>query len=165
MIEVTLSEDEQALCRDVAMSRYATSRNLGLTQLRIDSSEMNVELLGVQGELAFAKVFDLEDPKDLLGSDGGTDYTIQDITIEVKAASRPTYRLIFRSLESFKSQVGVLVVKVNDNSFKLIGWTTCKHFAELSQPLGEDGFTLEQNQLRPIEELWKRLTIKRLKNA
>ena len=67
MIEVTLSEDEQALCRDVAMSRYATSRKLGnVTQLRIDSSEMNVELLGVQGELAFAKVFDLEDPKDLL---------------------------------------------------------------------------------------------------
>lgn len=165
MIEVTLSEDEQALCRDVAMSRYATSRKLGLTQLRIDSSEMNVELLGVQGELAFAKVFDLEDPKDNLGSDGGTDYTIQDITIDVKAASKPTYRLIFRSLESFKSQVGVLVVKINDNSFKLIGWTTRKHFAELSQPLGEGGFTLEQSQLRPIEELWKRLTIKRLKNA
>jgi len=165
MIEVTLSEDEQALCRDVAMSRYATSRKLGLTQLRIDSSEMNVELLGVQGELAFAKVFDLEDPKDNLGSDGGTDYTIQDITIDVKAASKPTYRLMFRSLESFKSQVGVLVVKVNDNSFKLIGWTTRKHFAELSQPLGEGGFTLEQSQLRPIEELWKRLTIKRLKNA
>ena len=165
MIEVTLSEDEQAFCRDVAMSRYATSRELGLTQLRIDTSEMNVELLGVQGELVFAKVFDLEDPKDNLGSDGGTDYTIQEITIDVKAASKPTYRLMFRSLESFKSQVGVLVVKINDNTFKLVGWATRQQFAELSQPLGEGGFTLEQSQLRPIEELWKRLTIKRLKNA
>jgi len=165
MIQVTLSDEEQALCRDVALSRYDTSRELGLTQLRIDTSNMNVELLGVQGELVFAKIFNLEDPKDNLGSDGGTDYTIQEITIDVKAASKPTYRLLFRSLEAFKSQVGVLVVKINDNTFKLVGWTTRKQFAELSQPLGEGGFTLEQSQLRPIEELWKRLTIKRLKNA
>jgi hypothetical protein len=165
MIEVTLSEEEQALCKDVPMSRYSTSRELGLTQLRIDTSEMNVELLGVQGELAFAKVFDLENPKDNLGSDGGTDYTIEEITIDVKAASKPTYRLVFRSLEAFKSQVGVLVVKINDNTFNIVGWTTRKQFAELSKPLNEGGFTLEQSQLRPVEELWKRLTIKRLKNA
>jgi len=165
MIEVTLSKEEQAFCKDVAMSRYSTSRELGLTQLRIDTSEMNVELLGVQGELAFAKVFDLDNPKDNLGSDGGTDYTIEEITIDVKAASKPTYRLLFRSLEAFKSQVGVLVVKINDNTFKVVGWTTRKQFAELSKPLNEGGFTLEQSQLRPVEELWKRLTIKRLKNA
>lgn len=165
MIEVTLSEEEQALCKDVAMSRYSTSRELGLTQLRIDTSEMNVELLGVQGELAFAKVFDLKNPKDNLGSDGGTDYTIEEITIDVKAASKPTYRLLFRSLEAFKSQVGVLVVKINDNTFKVVGWTTRKQFTELSKPLNEGNFTLEQSQLRPVEELWKRLTIKRLKNA
>ena len=165
MIEVTLSEEDQALCKEVAMSRYSTSRELGLTQLRIDTSEMNVELLGVQGELAFAKVFDLDNPKDNLGSDGGTDYTIEEITIDVKAASKPTYRLLFRSLEAFKSQVGVLVVKINDNTFKLVGWTTRKQFAELAKPLNEGGFTLEQSQLRPVEELWKRLTIKRLKNA
>ena len=165
MIKVTLSKEEQAFCKDVAMSRYSTSRELGLTQLRIDTSEMNVELLGVQGELAFAKVFDLDNPKDNLGSDGGTDYTIEEITIDVKAASKPTYRLLFRSLEAFKSQVGVLVVKINDNTFKVVGWTTRKQFAELSKPLNEGGFTLEQSQLRPVEELWKRLTIKRLKNA
>ncbi len=165
MIQVTLSDEEQALCRDVAMSRYSTSRELGLTQLRIDTSEMNVELLGVQGELAFAKVFDLEDPKDNLGSDGGTDYIIQEITIDVKTASKPNYKLLFRSLKAFKATIGVLVVKVNDNTFKLVGWSTLKQFSELSQPLGEGGFTLEQSQLRPIEELWKRLTIKRLNNA
>jgi len=165
MIEVTLSEDEQALCREVAMSRYSTSRELGLTQLRIDTSEMNVELLGAQGELVFAKVFDLEDPKDNLGSDGGVDYIIQETTIDVKTASKPNYKLLFRSLKAFKATIGVLVVKVNDNTFKLVGWSTLKQFAELSQPLGKGGFTLEQSQLRPIEELWKRLTIKRLKNA
>jgi hypothetical protein len=126
---------------------------------------MNVELLGVQGELVFAKVFDLEDPKDNLGSDGGVDYIIQGVTIDVKAASKPNYKLLFRSLKAFKATIGVLVVKVNDNTFKLVGWSTLKQFSELSQPLGEGGFTLEQSQLRPIEELWKRLTIKRLNNA
>ena len=157
MIQVTLSDEEQALCRDVALSRYDTSRELGLTQLRIDTSNMNVELLGVQGELVFAKIFNLEDPKDNLGSDGGVDYIIQGVTIDVKTASKPHYKLLFRSLEAFKATIGVLVVKVNDNTFNLIGWATKKQFAAQCTPLFDGGFTLEQEKLKPIEELLERV--------
>lgn len=157
MIQVTLSEEEQALCRDVSASRYATSRELGLTQLRVDTSKMNVELLGVQGELVFAKTFNLEAPKDNLGSDGGVDYIIKGVTIDVKTASKPHYKLLFRSLKVFKAKIGVLVVKVNDNTFNLIGWATKKQFLAQCSPLVEGGFTLEQEKLKPIEELLERV--------
>ena len=165
MIAVTLTKEEQLMCQEKAEARYKIARELKLKQLRIDTSPMNVELLGVQGEMAFAKIFNLHTPMVEHGADAGWDYEINGVTIDVKTASKPSYKLLFRSLKAFKATIGVLVVKVNDNTFKVVGWSTLKQFTELSKPLNEGGFTLEQSQLRPVEELWKRLTIRRLKNA
>jgi hypothetical protein len=53
---VTLTKEEQLMCQEKAEARYKIARELRLKQLRIDTSPMNVELLGVQGEMAFAKI-------------------------------------------------------------------------------------------------------------
>lgn len=164
MIQITLTEEEQAMCRDKAMARYSIARKLGLTQLRIDTSKMNVELLGVQGEMAFAKLFDLHTPMVEEGADEGWDYQIQGFTIDVKAASKPHYRLIFRSLSAFKAQIGVLVVKISEDVFEVKGWTGRKNFKECCVPMLDDGLALENKDLRKIEELWLQLAIHRFKS-
>jgi len=163
MIDVTLTEEEQLMCKEKAEARYKIARELGLKQLRIDTSPMNVELLGVQGEMAFAKLFNLHTPIVEHGADAGWDYEINGITIDVKTASKPHYRLIFRELQAFKSKVGVLVVKIREDVFRIKGWASKKNFKDLSEPMDDGGFALDDKHLRTIETLWLNAAVKGLK--
>jgi hypothetical protein len=163
MIDVTLTKEEQLICQEKAEARYKIARELGLKQLRIDKSPMNVDLLGVQGEMAFAKLFNLHTPMVEHGADAGWDYEINGITIDVKTASKPHYRLIFRELPAFKAQVAVLVVKISEDVFRIKGWASKKNFINWSKPMDDEGFALEDNHLRKIQNLWLNTAIKGLK--
>ena len=59
---VTLTDKENAYCKKIGTDRYNLSRQQNLTQLRIDDSPLDVEMLGVQGEFVFAKVFGFHYP-------------------------------------------------------------------------------------------------------
>jgi len=154
MIDVTLTEEEQLMCQEKAEARYKIARELGLKQLRIDTSKMNIELLGVQGEMAFAKLFNLHTPMVEHGADAGWDYEINGVTIDVKAASKPHYQLIFRELSAFKAEVAVLVVKISEDVFRVQGWASKKNFIKRAVLMEKDGFALKQDSLRKIETLW-----------
>jgi hypothetical protein len=154
MIDVTLTKEEQLMCQEKAEARYNIARELGLKQLRIDTSPLNVELLGVQGEMAFAKLFNLHTPMVEHGADSGWDYEINGITIDVKTASKPHYRLIFRELPAFKAKVAVLVVKISEDVFRIKGWVSKQNFINWSKPMDKGGFSLEDEFLRQIQNLW-----------
>jgi hypothetical protein len=152
---VTLNEKEQAYCQKIGADRYNLSRQQGLKQLRIDVSTLDVEALGVEGEFVFAKVFGFNYPT-AEGADGGVDFQEGDLTIDVKAASREYYNLIFRSLESFKSGYAVLVVKVSDNSFKIVGMISQEDFKEICKPLPSkpSNSVVYQKDLYSLKILW-----------
>ena len=128
---VTLSAKEKEYCRKVGQARYDLSREQNLTQLRIDDSPLDVESLGVEGEFVFAKMFGFNYPT-AEGADGGVDFEEGGLTIDVKAASQEHYNLIFRSLESFKADTAVLVVKVSDNTFRIVGSISREDFKEIA---------------------------------
>jgi hypothetical protein len=152
---VTLNEKEQAYCQKIGADRYNLSRQQGLKQLRIDVSTLDVEALGVEGEFVFAKVFGFNYPT-AEGADGGVDFQEGDLTIDVKAASKEYYNLIFRSLESFKSGYAVLVVKVSDNSFKIVGMISQEDFKEICKPLPSkpSNSVVYQKDLYSLKILW-----------
>ena len=152
---VTLNEKEQAYCQKIGADRYNLSRQQGLKQLRIDVSTLDVEALGVEGEFVFAKVFGFNYPT-AEGADGGVDFQEGNLTIDVKAASKKYYNLIFRSLESFKSGYAVLVVKVSDNSFKIVGMISQEDFKEICKPLPSkpSSSVVYQKDLYSLKILW-----------
>ena len=152
---VTLTDKENAYCKKIGTDRDNLSRQQNLTQLRIDDSPLDVEMLGVQGEFVFAKVFGFHYPT-AEGADGGVDFEEGDLTIDVKAASKERYNLIFRSLESFKSGFAVLVVKVSDNSFRIVGMISREDFIEICKPLPSkpSSSVVYQQDLYPLKILW-----------
>lgn len=152
---VTLSDKENEYCHKVGKARYDLSRKQNLTQLRIDDSPLDVEALGAQGEFVFAKVFGFNYPT-AEGADGGVDFQEDDLTIDVKAASKEYYNLIFRSLEAFKSEVAVLVVKVSDNTFRLVGFIYKNEFAEIAGNMQHrpESYIVKQKDLSSLKMLW-----------
>jgi len=152
---VTLTEKEKEYCRKVGQARYDLARKQNRTQLRIDDSPLDVEALGVEGELVFAKVFGFHYPT-ADGVDGGVDFEEGDLTIDVKAAHQEHYNLIFRSLESFKSEIAVLVVKVSENSLRIAGMIYKEEFKEICKPLPykPSSSVVYQKDLSPLKILW-----------
>jgi hypothetical protein len=161
---VTLNQKEQAYCQKIGADRYNLSRKQGLKQLRIDDSQLDVETLGVQGELVFAKVFGFPYPT-AEGADGGVDFQEDDLTIDVKAASQEHYNLIFRSLESFKSKIAVLVVKVSEDVFKIVGMISREKFIKTCKPMSHrpSSSVVNQEGLFPLKILWDEIGKRRFK--
>jgi len=163
---VTLNEKEQEYCQKIGSDRYNLCRQQGLKQLRIDDSPLDVETLGVEGEFVFAKVFGFDYPT-AEGADGGVDFEEGGLTIDVKAASQEHYNLIFRSLESFKSDTAVLVVKVSDNTLRLVGVISRKKFEEIAgnMPSRPESYIVKQKDLFPLKNLWDEIGKRRFKNG
>lgn len=161
---VTLNEKEQAYCRKIGADRYNLSRKQGLKQLRIDDSVLDVETLGVQGELVFAKVFGFPYPT-AEGADGGVDFQEDEMTIDVKAASQEHYNLIFRSLDSFKSKIAVLVVKVSEDKFRIVGMISREDFINTCKPMSymPSSSVVFQDDLFPLKILWDEIGKRRFK--
>lgn len=163
---VTLNEKEQAYCQKIGSDRYNLSRQQGLKQLRIDDSPLDVETLGVEGEFVFAKVFGFNYPT-AEGADGGVDFEEGGLTIDVKAAHKEYYNLIFRSLESFKADTAVLVVKVSDNTFRIVGVISRKKFEEIagSMPSRPESYIVKQKDLFPLKNLWDEIGKRRFQDG
>ena len=161
---VTLNEKEQAYCQKIGADRYNLSRKQGLKQLRIDDSQLDVETLGVQGEMVFSKVFGFSYPT-AEGADGGVDFQEDDLTIDVKAASKEYYNLIFRSLDSFKSEFAVLVVKVSENKFRIVGMISREDFINTCKPMSykPSSSVVFQDSLFPLKILWDEIGKRRFK--
>ena len=163
---VTLSDKEKEYCRKVGQARYDLSRKQNLTQLRIDDSPLDVESLGVEGEFVFAKVFGFNYPT-AEGADGGVDFEEGGLTIDVKAAHKEYYNLIFRSLESFKADTAVLVVKVSDNTFRIVGSISREDFKEIagSMPSRPKSYIVKQKDLFPLKNLWDEIGKRRFQDG
>lgn len=166
MIEINFNKEEIDACRKGAKLRYQFARNSDLENENYASDPERQEgsaldYLGIRGELAVAKAFDLHfDPLRGMGVDNGIDLFWNDVSIDVKATPYLNGKLLFRSLNKFKSEIAVLTIEVQEDSFRVPGWIKREDFVKNSGPF-LNGVAVTQEDLNPPEELWQIMTNKK----
>ncbi|MFC2105472.1 AAA family ATPase [Candidatus Bipolaricaulota bacterium] len=138
---------------EIALARSAIHE--GQSSTRVLSEDY--EAIGVAGELAFSRAFDLPiDDTARIGGDQGIDFTLPNgITIDVKTARHPAYLL----REEGKDEADVLVLACFDNATgdaSLIGWEWDSELLTCSTRDFGRGIVSHYkpaDSLRPIEEL------------
>ena len=121
---------------------------------------------GYKAEFAVARLFGAELPEINILSDGGIDIWLDDVSVDVKFTNKERGTLIFDTLDKFRAQIAVLVGRTEkDDVMRINGWVAKNDFAMRSKPhdfgYGER-LIMNADDLLPIENLWKRLAVKRM---
>ena len=165
-ILIKFSRRELQESRQAALARAQFAINADIDGSVAENSSRQVDMLGVRGELAVAKLFNVDTTIQALGLDDGVDIWIDDISIDVKSSFYEKGKLLFPTLEKFRADIGVLVTGYQDKDDVCIrGWITKMEFAKKSKKddLGHGRcYTMEQDKLRPMHELWLNLAKRRL---
>jgi len=121
-------------------------------QSRVDA---NIE--GFKAEFAIARLFDIEPPTINVLTDGGVDLWLGDKSIDVKWTRGNSF-LIFDSLEKFKADIAILVVRTGiQSAMKVHGWISQEEFSArcYRRDFGYgDRLVVDAENLWPIERLW-----------
>lgn len=163
MIEVSFNKEELDSCRKGANLRWQFARNSDLGRgLYVTDPERregsNPDYLGIRGEMAVAKAFDLPfDPFRGMGVDNGIDFFWNEISIDVKSTPYLTGKLMFGSVEKFKSDIAVLAIELQEDVYRVPGWIRKENFAETSFSFN-NALAVKQEDLRPPNELWEIMT-------
>jgi hypothetical protein len=161
MIYVKLSKAEVSACEQGAALRWQMARSSGVADQQ-KAPQDNIDLLGIKAELAVSKVLQLQYSPAALGIDNGTDMWAGDWSIDVKASFHERGRLLFKSKESFRADMSVLVTATDDPAVMLIeGGISHKRFMAEAKAvnLGHGVcWIVERHELTPIEEIWLAIT-------
>lgn len=142
--------------------------NHGVKGVRVPSDrsflkEIDRCALGFKGEVVFARVFDLKPPPiGSLYTDGGVDFWVNNISIDVKTSSRKNPDLLFDSVDNFSSDIACLIEadKEDEDLFIIHGWICRRDFIANAQTLkvgtGKRLYVTSRD-LQPIERLWRYL--------
>lgn len=159
---VRLTRREMSDARQAASGRWQLCRASGVVnQKKSNRSDADLDLLGVKSEIAVAKVLGVDyNPYDM-GIDDGMDMWFGDRSIDVKATFHQTGRLILKSADAFRADCAILVTESEDDTvLRIIGGCSRDRFkAEASYTDIGYGkrWVMEQNQLSPIEVVWRSL--------
>jgi hypothetical protein len=161
MIHVKLSKAEVSVCEQAAALRWQMARSSGVADQQ-KAPQDNIDLLGIKAELAVSKVLQLPYSPTALGIDNGTDMWAGDWSIDVKASFHERGRLLFKSKESFRADMSVLVTATDDPAVMFIeGGISHKRFMAEAKAvnLGHGVcWIVERHELTPIEEIWLAIT-------
>ena len=167
-IRVKFTNHEISQCRQAAMGRWQLARVSGIVNQRKDGGrdDYTIDFIGVKAEMAVSKVLKIDYSPHSLGVDDGADLYESDVSIDVKATFHKNGKMLFKSIDSFKADICVLVVSpYNENEATVVGWATKSKFKEKAKivDLGHgDCFVVEQHELLDLRDLWAGLTKKRL---
>lgn len=156
---IKLSRVEMSDCYQAAKGREQFNRLSGNPICKIDKNrtQEQIELLGIVSEFAVSKLFGVESRIFALGVDGGIDFWLGDISVDIKASFFPQSGLIFNSLDDFRSDVSILAVHETEASVDVKGWISRPNFTKLHKTrdfgYGNRCF-LEPEKLMPLEKLW-----------
>jgi len=167
---VKFSKQDLSECKQAASLRWQLARAANVANQRQDKARTDdqIDYLGIKGELAVAKVFQIDHDIHKGGIDPNIDMWCCDTSIDVKTTFTQGGHLLFKNKESFKADVAILVTALNDSEDMYVsGWCTRKEFIENAPTVylkqkGNPAFHC--TELRKIEELWKFLTMKRVQN-
>ena len=163
---ITLSKSEESVCKQASNARYNFARSAKLTnQNVVDRSDL--DLLGIRGEMAVSKLFDLDWTAHTIGHDDGMDMWFEDCSIDVKTGFENARMLLFRTQEKFKADVAIFCRQTgfDNESIEVVGWINKEDFKFKSKKMDlGHGFTwgVEDKNLNKIEVLWKILKQKQL---
>ena len=160
-IDVVLSPRELSDCEQAAAFRWQLARSSGVVNQRRDDerSDNDIDLLGIKAELAVSKLFNIKHDVFRFGVDSGVDMWLDDLSIDVKATFHKDGHLLFKNIEAFRADFGVLVTQENPiGPLSIVGFCSRKKFALSSFPknFGKGmGVALGQKDLQPMEKLWR----------
>jgi hypothetical protein len=167
MLKVKLSKKELFDCQRAVNGRSMLSRASGVVNQRKDksSTDEEVDLIGIKGELAVSKVYQVDFSPFDFGVDAGVDMFFGDIGVDVKTTKYPNGVLLFKSVEAFKAPIAVLCTEIDQNTMCVVGWIRktefadkCTKFINPKTKVYKDGMCVEQSQLNSPEELWLHIT-------
>ena len=156
---VKLTNRELSDARKAASGRWKLSRAAGVVnQKRAAESDEDLDLLGIKAEIAVAKLLRLDYSPFDLGIDDGMDMWFGDKSIDVKATFHETGKLLFKSLEAFRADCGILVTKTQDDSvMNVAGGCSRQRFLQEAEhvDLGRGKcYVMQQENLQPIQQVW-----------
>jgi len=132
-----------------------------------NQSRVEANIYGFKAEFAVARLFNLDLPTVNVLTDGGVDLWFDDITIDVKFNNAEYGKLIFDTMDKFKSNIAVLVGRTPDPSvMRINGWMDRKTFGDKSQSFDfgyGDRLFMSYDEMLPIESLWSRLMVYKFK--
>jgi len=165
---VRFSRQDLSECEQAASLRWQLARASGVANQRRDKSrtDHDIDLLGVKGELAVARIFQIDHDIHKGGIDMNIDMWDNDVSFDVKATFTQAGHLLFKQKQYFKADVAILVTP-NDipDSVMVAGWIGRKEFLEKAQDVdfgSGPSVAMGYNDLRPIPELWKFMTMRRV---
>ena len=127
-----------------------------------NQSRLDANIFGFMAEFAVCRVLGTEPPRLNFATDGGVDLWLGDVTIDVKYTARKTSKLIFDSVDKFKSQVAILVTATdNMDVMEILGWCSKGRFIEdsYSKDFGYGKrLVMDADKLQPIEQFWLKYT-------
>ena len=168
MIEINFNNEELDACRKGANLRWQFARNSALARgLHMKDPERREgstpDYLGIRGELAVAKAFDLPfDPFRGMGVDNGIDLFWNGVSIDVKATPYMNGKLLFQSVNKFVAELAVLTIEVKEDLYRIPGWINKEGFKKNNGPF-LSGVAVTQEDLNPPQELWEIMTNKKNK--
>lgn len=167
-ILVSLTRAEIAQCKQAAALRWQLARASGVVNQRkdTDSSDDDIDYLGIRAELAAAKVLGCDYTPSALGIDEGIDMFIDDLSIDVKSTFHQSGKLLFKSLPAFKSDIAILVTATAwEEKMNVCGWVSQDRFKEKAEEtdFGKGTcWTMGQEHLAPLKNLWLKITKEKL---
>lgn len=159
-MKVRLTKAQLSQCTQAGSFRSQLSRMAGVKNQKMDNSRVDtdIDILGAKAELAVALVFDADFSINRMGIDDGCDLFLHDIGVDVKSTFYQTGKMLFKSKEAFRADVCVLATATNQpNEICVVGWLPRKQFLEIAKQSDDGkyhGWAVEQDKLRPLEELW-----------
>ena len=161
MSYIILSEAEQRLAKFLAQRRYENARNKGLTNAKMgDQSNELTDLEGIASEIAFCKLANIYPDLDLDHTNAADCYLRDGRAVDVKSTTYKTGRLLSVRWKDV-TKVDVFVLMVGEfPKYRCAGFMQAK---DLIQPdrltdLGHGtGYAATQNELQPVEFLFKKL--------
>jgi len=158
-VEYTLTELEQKLCSTGGKMRYNSNRKAGLPNAKVSKrNPMDIEKLGIAGELAVAKHLNVYPDLSIFVRKGGADLiTHDDKKIDVKTTFYGKGKLIaFYKTDYGDINTFVLVTAQHYPKVVIRGWAKKEDLINKDR-IGDLGhgkvFVMEQNELRDINLL------------
>jgi len=159
---ITLTREEVAQCQQAAALRWQLARASGVVNQRkdTDSSDGDIDFVGIRAELAVAKALKVDYSPQSLGIDAGVDFFYEGIAVDVKATFHAEGHLLFKNPEAFVADIAILVTateKVETMAIK--GWISRDKFLDtaIKQDFGK-GDCYIVKRLSSIENLWLKVT-------
>lgn len=161
---VDLVDNEVEKLRRWARTRHSISRTSGLTDQRRTKKydSIMIDFYGACGEYAVCKYLGIpfEGVFNVGRGDSGVDFKVNDVSFDVKTSltKRPDNLLLFPTLDKFKADAAILVVKETDTRYLIMGVTTRERFSS-QHAVVDFGFgkqlSMRGSNLTPIRRLKK----------